>query len=169
MLVVACAVAICAGSPGRAQSATTVPTTTPTTTPWGPTVDGVRIRLVTEKADYRPLEPISSVVDFQNLRSSDEEILVAFKGSYDFEVKGPNGKDCPLTLWGQDYVYRNTDGEVRTAKPGDVVSEREQVLNRLFDMTLPGNYTVTARRGWTGTDPTKSTELVSNPVTITIK
>jgi hypothetical protein len=167
--MVAFAVAICARLPSMARSATTVPATTPTTTPWGPTVDGVRIRLVTEKTDYRPLEPISSVVDFQNLRSSDEDILVAFKGSYDFTVKGPNGKDCPLTLWGQDYVYRNTDGELKTAKPGDVVSEREQVLNRLFDMTLPGNYTLTAHCGWTGTDPTKSIELVSNPVTITIK
>ncbi len=119
------------------------------------------------------MEAVLPEVEIQNL--SGKDILVGSDGHYSYIVEGPDnfsgpdGRICPKTRWGLIGGFRSRLVDVSTFKAGTTIPEKGMFLNRAYDMTLDGQYTVTAHRNITDpSDPSKFIDLVSNTETISI-
>jgi len=106
------------------------------------------------------------------VNTSNNEVSLINQGNpnneFTFVVKDNNGKDVSLSLWGKS-LFKYKPGYMPTANPYESVSGNGKKtyqfsLNRMFDLSIPGSYTVTASRG-INPGPGKQIEMLhSSPV-----
>lgn len=138
---------------------------------WGKPVEGQRLSISAEKRTYCPGERIFLNICFQNVGQTDVEITVCRPlGVFEINVLLPEGKPAPFTLKGK----RSYDNSSMGSMSARVVKPQEQIctdieLNRLFDMTLNGKYSVTVRRiVWKAGVFQRNLKAVSNTLEITV-
>jgi hypothetical protein len=116
---------------------------------WGEPAEGQAISISTPQAPYAAGDVISLVIHFKNV--GDKEIMTSLTvvlEMYDVTVLLPDGKNAPLTLYGKCHSSSNVrSGSAHglPLKPGQIHSS-QVVLSRIFDMTLPGKYTIFVER-----------------------
>jgi hypothetical protein len=138
---------------------------------WGKETEGQAISIMTKKATFASGELVVLTISLRNVGSQDTKIITqAPLGSYDIEVLGRNGEKVPLTLRGK--VESETVGygssSVTLLKKGQECTV-EVPLNRLFDMSLPGKYTVSVTREvWKPGVKAPAPKAISNKIQLTM-
>lgn len=135
-----------------------------TTEQMGPRVDGYRLGIQIGKNLFLSTDPISVTVLLKNTGADTLPLVVANPAAFfSFTVVRQDGQAVPLTLWGKS-VTRTSQYTRRpfmdSLAPGQSLSITYQ-LSRMYDMTVPGVYQVTASTTLTGRRP------ASNSVTLT--
>lgn len=139
---------------------------------WGNPTEGFQISASTDKETYAPCEAINLTLILKNSGQGDAEPWTAniFDQTYRIEVILPNKQKAPLTLWGK----RQSDLPIisrasSTLKSGKTESASIPKLNRLFDMTVPGEYTIVVERTLPKRDDsTRHCHVTSNTVVVKI-
>jgi len=134
------------------------------TTPATRDVPGCRLTLSTTQATYSPWQAINLNVIFEN--NGDKPVTVA--GDSGADVLLPWGEAAPLTLYGKWDDIRPTARHHLTLSPGESTTVNITELNRLYDMTMPGEYAVTAYQLVWPQTPGKPIGLVSNTIKVTV-
>ena len=107
---------------------------------------GAGISISTENAAYAPGKTIVLSLCFRMWeRRTCRSRAVSSLAVYKVTVLLPDGKQAPLTLFGQGASRPPGSIGVEGLKPGNEISTRLD-LTRLFDFTLPGKYTVVVQR-----------------------
>ena len=140
----------------------------------GKEVHGSRFGIAPASPSFRYDQPGILNLTVKNFRK--EEISVPFGNNwsiYRFDVRLPNGKPAPLTLEGTRLANdRVVDEGTVQVKPGASYTEGI-VLNRYYDMTLLGEYTISMQRkvpSPTRPDGTWTWELAtSNTLKVTVR
>jgi len=121
--------------------------TKPVVPVFGDPMKGLRLGVALDKPIYRQGE--NPLLRVTLLNSGDEAfpLTIAHGGmESSINVRGPDGKSVPLTRFGEreaastPYSYR-----ISQLKPGQPM-ESFLVLNRLYDMSLEGTYTIVLSR-----------------------
>lgn len=113
---------------------------------WGPPAEGCKLGLQTRKQNYSPGDAVMLAVVLRNDgQHSVWHVLLHPLVEYKIEVLLPDGKRAPLTLYGQllTEASRNTGAAKHELRPGEEI-QQTYVLSQLYDMTLPGEYRITA-------------------------
>jgi hypothetical protein len=146
-------------------------------------VEGYLIEIATAIDTFRPMESVSLVITIKNVGKEDVRIASTTPIA-DFQIEVTpvypgiiNGqavsKDrAPLTLEGKRLVQgaMQASGRTELLRRGESISVSISTLNRIFDMTLDGEYKITVRRKLPlRTDASKSVEVTSNTLVIKIK
>ena len=101
--------------------------------------------------------------------TSSGEILGGAELNYDIDVRGSKGELAPETSFGRKLHHKEpgfTLGGSVVAyylKPGQT-HETRSYLNRVYDLSQPGKYTIQVQRR----DPDSNTIVKSNAITITV-
>ena len=135
---------------------------------WGPAKDGCRLALKASQSRYRFDQPIALQMTLKNDGNSNVRIglLDSILDMYRVDVRLPSGAAAPLTLEGKRlWSMGATD---QTLSPGEMAVETIPMLNRLYDMTLSGEYTVTVSRLQVYPVKGKVIEVVSNTIKIVV-
>jgi hypothetical protein len=138
---------------------------------WGPRTNGCRISLIPTQPKYRLNQPIGLQITLKNEGGTVvREELTNLLFMYHFEIKGPDGKLCPLTREGELYRQGFTSSASSPLGPGKSDVTEVEKLNLLYDMSRLGEYTVTVRRYvWPPVKKAKPFEVASNEVTIILR
>lgn len=138
---------------------------------WGKETQGHAISIIAKNEVVSPGEPIILTISLKNVGTADIRVLeTAPLAAYDIEVLGPNGEKVPLTLYGKISLESNREGSrsVSILKPG-AESSVEIHLNRMFDFTIPGKYTVSVQRAiWKADTSPQKLKAISNKVNLTV-
>jgi len=117
---------------------------------WGPETQGCRFSATSDRASYRFDQSIRLCL---TLKNENNELAVVRQShvflAYRFDVRLPNGTPAPLTLEGKRQMDASSAGGSMfgiTLKRGQSHIDEVPMLNRLYDMTMIGEYTVTVRR-----------------------
>jgi len=115
---------------------------------WGPVKEGCRLSVTAKKTSFGYDQPIALRITLEN--GSDRTVVIVQSGillDYEFDVRLPNDKPAPLTLEGKRQKDRPQFETVsERVKPNGTVVKEVPMLNRLYDMTLLGEYKVTVSR-----------------------
>ena len=114
---------------------------------WGKEVEGVRFGIAPLSPSFRYDQPVILHMTVKNFQKVEIHISSGpYMGIYLFDVRLPNGKPAPLTLEGtrqkNDRVFNVSTSNLA---PGESHTERI-MLNRYYDMTMLGEYTITIQR-----------------------
>jgi len=137
---------------------------------WGDEVEGCRFSASSPVAVYAPAQPIPLRLRLKN----DGKAAVAFfqtdiMQSVRFDVRLPNGMAAPMTLEGKRQSESGENVSV-TLEPGKSDDLGVSAVNRYFDMTMNGDYTVTVTRFVQLRDGSeRSVKVVSNSCKITVR
>lgn len=117
------------------------------TSKWGKVTAGCRFSATARESSAEPGQPIYLDLELENAGNAPVHVMSAeLFEMYRFRVCLPNGKDAPLTLEGQRRQlaggFERSHFELR---PGET-TKGVVLLNRLFDMTLKGEYRVEVSR-----------------------
>lgn len=115
---------------------------------WGPSVGGMAVSIAADKAAYDPGERIRLSVRCKNV--GQKAITVMEYGppmDHRLLVSSSNGQPVPMTLLGKRAVrdYEPAARNFFELKPGEE-SVAEFELDRIFDLSVHGAYTVTVDR-----------------------
>jgi len=123
---------------------------------WGQTVAGCRLSVTADQASYHVSEPIRLKIIMENVgegRISASRFGSGLTKDYKFDLRLPDGDPAPLTLFGkrQDSLNGSRSFSSLTLGPGEtdlvtVPRFNRIYLDRLYDMTLAGEYTLTVKR-----------------------
>lgn len=140
---------------------------------WGDAVEDQALSIMTKKAAYAPGERIILNVCLKNIGQHDVKVITTQPSPiYQVSVLLPDGKESPLTLYGNS-IFKNPweDGSqsTRILKPGEETHVELQ-LSRLFDFSLAGKYVVSVKRAVIRKDGTVRPKLyaTSNKLKITV-
>lgn len=147
------------------------PSTTVVPAEWGPTTEGCRLSVSTDRPSYHPDQPIRLRLVTEN--TGGKEVHVTHSSLfmvYRFDVRLPDGKPAPLTLEGNRFLSRAAAAQsLDPLRVGRQDTESLPMLNRLYDMTLVGEYTVSVyRQVWPPGRNQKPVDVASNRVKILI-
>lgn len=138
---------------------------------WGKETQGHAISIMAKNAVVSPGDPIILTISLKNVGTEDIRVLeTAPLAAYAIEVLGPNGEKVPLTLYGKLSLesHRLGSRSVSILKPG-AESSVEIHLNRMFDFTIPGKYTVSVQRAiWKAETDPQTLKTISNKVNLTV-
>jgi hypothetical protein len=141
-------------------------------TQWGPETDGGQVSLKATQSKFRFDQPIALQIVVKNV--GDKRLYLVRTGllfMYRFDVRGPDGKPCPLTREGSQEAMGGANGlrDSIALDPGKSNVFKVEMLNRIYDMSLMGKYTVKAYRTviLPGKDE-RSVEMPSNKIEITV-
>ena len=117
---------------------------------WGRTAEGLALSIATEKRTYAPGEQIVLNVLLRNF--GETPVLLIEQNplwSYRPTVLFPDGKKAPITIHGktvsEDDVGSGISECGHLLEPGEMRCV-EFVMNKLYDFTRSGKYTVSVRR-----------------------
>jgi len=133
--------------------------------------EGCRVSLNVDKVKYDFGEPINIGATVQNV--SREKLWVEgnqLRFPYRFEIYGPNSDETPLTLWGNKRMKVHS-GSLATEllSKGEKRSDTFSMLNRTFDMSLPGKYAIVVHRVVRSElDPNAWIDVMSNTVVVEV-
>lgn len=135
------------------------------------TVEGYTLSVETQNDTYRIGDKISVRVRLKNVSEDTVRIRQAtpFR-TFDIELKLPDGKKAPLTLFGQRVLFSGALGSksARELKPSEEY-ESSFNLSRIFDMTLAGKYDLTvSKKVWIRDGGTKTKTVSSPSLTISV-
>lgn len=154
------------------QPATTQPTADGNGS-WGQTIDGLKLKVTVAKTRYAPLEPIRCEIQIQNTGSA--KILLSRKagvlGDYQFDIRSADGTEMPLTVYGQQQKLVSSLGATVLADlvPGQIWSDDVEMLNRMFDMTQSGTYSIVIKKHISYLSQSKENiDLQTNKLTLVI-
>ncbi|HTV47287.1 MAG TPA: hypothetical protein VMG59_02475 [Phycisphaerae bacterium] len=107
-----------------------------------------------DKTAFRQFEPIEIGVFLKN--TSKETFLVGITVPSLSEIESiavtdGNKNAVPLTLWGKSFqnkMWIGHNGLAHLVKPGDSFEVTRIPINYLYDMTLPGTYSITVTSIW---------------------
>jgi hypothetical protein len=140
---------------------------------WGPTKEGCRIAVVARQTEYRYDQPIALDIILQNTNTEDIQVFrTALLSMYRIEVKLPDGNAAPFTLEGRRCGVDRADavgGYPDVIEAGKSAKDAVTMLNRFFDMTKVGDYTVTVHHIMVyphGSD--KAVEVSSQPIVVKV-
>ncbi len=142
---------------------------------WGPKVAGCRLSVTVDQMSYHVSAPISLQITIKN--GGKERVSITRSDwmlVYDFDFRLPNGDPVPMTLEGrrQESIAGMTS-VAKALEPGGVESDTIPILNRLYDMSLTGEYTLTVKRRFypAGAECWKDDweEVTSNTIKIVIR
>ena len=109
-------------------------------------MEGVQLGIAPEHPSFRYDQPVVLRIAIKNVR--EEEIYVRtglYFSMYRFDVRLPNGKPAPLTLEGarlKNIAENYGSGGLDKLESG-ATFDSGMMLDRYYDMTLIGEYTVT--------------------------
>lgn len=142
---------------------------------WGLPNDGWHLSLVIEEKEYLVGQPIGIKVVLQNI--GQDAAKIPWGGGnvlyvIPADVTFSDGEKCPKTFWGERETFapHGSNSLMKVApQESDTITSITN-LNRAYDMTLDGKYTIVVHRNLPSrADPNKWIDVVSNPVVITIK
>jgi hypothetical protein len=119
--------------------------------------EGLQLVVKTEKATFTPGEPIVLSVVARNHSAKPLFIVDTYHPEWDtkFQVRNEAEESAALTEDGERLtksiaIFRDIRVEIN---PGDEV-QKDFVINKLFEMTAPGTYSITVKRSFcfSGTD-----------------
>ena len=132
----------------------------------------LKITLIVGKPTVAPCENV--IIEFEVNNPSDKPMILVsadFFLIYTFSVTGPDGKAVKPTAYGQRqidgarHVTRITTSPI---KPGESDKFRLLRFNRLFDMSVGGEYTISVSRSARNPDQTDWVTVASNTVKVTV-
>jgi len=138
---------------------------------WGPARRGCRFSLTPDRPSYRFDQPIRLHLALENTGDkSVEPIESNLMIAYRFDIRRMDGMPVPLTIAGkQQEIAPIVHLRTNTLEPGQLDATVIPMLNRYYDMTLQGEYTVTVyRRIMPQTPDTEYDEVASNAVKIVV-
>lgn len=126
-------------------------------TTWGPIIEGCRFSIVADHDSYPVGEPIRLRMRIENVG---DEVVYLLGSQYDiwqtdgfrFDVRMPNGpvllsesesKPLPLTREGKRRRELPSSGFSPPFNPGESAATSVAMLNRIYDMSVRGEYSVT--------------------------
>jgi hypothetical protein len=113
---------------------------------WGTAVEGQAVSITTDKTAYDMGEPVTLGICFKNLGQQDVKAVRKDPlGTYLLTVLDPDGKPALRTLYGKEAIKADRAKNLEKLASGEVICD-EIKLNRLFDLTLRGVYTVSVQR-----------------------
>jgi len=135
---------------------------------WGSVKAGLRLALKSSQSRYRFDQPIVLKMTLKNDGNSNVRIALpdSILEMYRVDVRLPNGAAAPLTLKGKSLWSMGVTGQI--LKPGELTVDTIPMLNRLYDMTLLGEYTVTVSRLQVYPVKGKPVEVSSNTIKIAV-
>ena len=147
---------------------------------WGPTVKGCRLSVGADKTSYHVSEPIRLRLVMENVGEGKIQAQsFRLTKDYKFDLRLPNGDSAPLTLFGKRRFSLHKAGSISVLvlEPGETETasfsrSNRLYLNRLYDMTLAGEYTLTVRRRFlpTGFKSVQDwAEVSSNTIEIVVR
>lgn len=157
--------------PGLVWGEKPAPPTPPSTVKGGEVVGGVQITAWLDKPSVTVANAIKLHFILTNLADAPLGLNErAAEGDFDFAAKDAQGKDVPLTRFGE--IKRSWKGVIISSRPRTLKKGETAyywvLVNRLLDLSLTGNYTLTIQRekGFFMENPTI---WRSNPVPLTIE
>jgi len=113
---------------------------------------GYLLSVTLEKPEVSASEPVVIRVAVKNgSKESISYILELPEKTFKLSVKDAKGREVPLTAYGKRLFGKRPQGESGTQgvnlKPG-AKSEFRMLVNRIYDMTVSGTYTIVARRAF---------------------
>jgi hypothetical protein len=134
---------------------------------------GYYITLTTSHDRYNASDSIDLRVELRNTGRRELAFGIGSSFPYDVDVLGPDGGPAARTQWGRrpsaSFVASEGSHRMGRLAAGAVVEDDLSMLNREFDMTLDGQYTITVRRRFSSElDSSAEIEVFSNPVVIRI-
>jgi hypothetical protein len=141
-------------------------------TQWGPATEGCRISLSFDKTEYDFGESINLSATVQNVGR--EKLQVEgnqLRFPYRFEFYGPKSEETPLTLWGQAFMRTHGGSQSQQIlSRGETRTDTFPTLNRAYDMTLAGKYSIVVHRIVPSElDPKAWIDVASNTLIIEVK
>jgi len=132
---------------------------------WGPTNQGVRLRLRVDQPVVKQGQDVMLSIDLQSVGAARMYYYDSDTWSdYPLTVLGPTGAALePLRDLG--IIYRRIRW---TLEPGETATF-DYPLNPMYDITAPGPYHITARGAVFAAGAFSPVELVSNPVVLTVQ
>ena len=115
---------------------------------WGKEVEGSRFGIAPLQPSCRYDQPVKVRMTIKNVGQEASHVLITdLMHVYRFDVRLPDGKPAPLTLEGNRMMddTNSTGVSFHKLEPGEFHTGR-LTLNRYYDMTLLGEYTVTIYR-----------------------
>ena len=113
---------------------------------------GYRLGLTSKSKTYSPMSPINIILKLVNTGNDDGSVWrqEGVTGPFRFDIEGPEKKGALLTQYGTSelegpksiFGYR-----IIKLKPTEAMSWDTPYINRIFDMTLSGEYVIVAK--WT--------------------
>jgi hypothetical protein len=148
---------------------------------WGMATQGRAISITTNAMAQNRERPLSLTMTVKNVGAEDVEFPSSTTplGIYSVQVFGPKEEQAPLTLYGKSQIalierrkeLSITSMAYETLKPGEEYS-RELPLGRIYDLSMPGKYTVIVELKFAKVPNDINSEMIkatSNKVTITIE
>lgn len=141
-----------------------------------------RLSVTADKESYKFGSPVNLTLKFENLGSRSVSVAnITRADTYEFDLSLPKSvamsdgdmpERSPLTLRGRAMVHamkNHGSNQVATLDSGKSVVVQIPTLNRVYDMTLTGEYTLVVRRELPSPEEkSESREVVSAPVSIRI-
>jgi hypothetical protein len=145
-------------------------TATATALQQGEENEGLQLSARTSKREYQAGEDVDLSLVLANVANTDVRVWnTALLRLYQIEMTLPTEKQAPLTLYGERQASSQGSRGTRILKPGDSMTKSTTALNRLYDMTLPGEYIIVAKVCLFKRGSDKETfTLVSNKATVKI-
>lgn len=135
------------------------------------TSKGLQLVVKNEKATFTPGEPILLTVVARNDGQRPLFIVDTYHPEWDtkFDVRAEAGDRVALTEDGERLtkniaIFRDVRVEIN---PGDEV-KRDFVINKLFDLTAPGTYSITVKRSFCFSGTDVFMVATSNSVKVTV-
>lgn len=140
---------------------------------WGEESEGFQLSARLEKQEVSIGEAIRLKLTIRNTADKERPLTETYpEDEYKLEIKNKSGERPPLTEAGQ--LIRTNEGTYTSITGLRFAPGQEQQstirVDTLYDLTVPGIYLITARRGVSKLDNIKAgAEVVSNTVTLIVR
>lgn len=113
---------------------------------WGEVTNGCRYSVRTDQKEYHYSQPVHLLMTLENIGDGPVYVLLAnVSQMYRVDLRLPNGELSPPTLEGLRQSQSFATG-IQILDPGKTAYDSIPSLNRLYDMTLAGEYSLTVYR-----------------------
>ncbi|OPZ73408.1 MAG: hypothetical protein BWY82_01138 [Verrucomicrobia bacterium ADurb.Bin474] len=137
---------------------------------WGEVHAGFRLSLSIKNHDYERMEPIVAVLVLSNTTDRVlDTVRTSVKDAFKIRITDAQGNPVPVTRYGDTQLHGRKSSTVAPmgVQPGKTFTE-EILVNRLYDLTLPGVYSVEVSRIVADTEAKGWTFVTSNIVQLRI-
>lgn len=135
---------------------------------WGPEVEDCRFSMITDRKTYHSDQPVRMCLIFENERDDSVPVTLPYFSSCRLVVRTPDGNQASRTVYGKRPAESLGLGGAIVINPRDAEIKYIPALNRLFDMSKEGEYTITAYREISDYENNKLIEIPSNTIKIRI-
>lgn len=141
------------------------------TVPISKSVGGFRITVAVQRQKFYVSEPVMLTVTTTNVSNKPQDyVFTGIYRDFSFVVTNQKGVNTPKTLYGQSCLGADNNNQqvgmaiFKRLEPGQQVTHTVP-LNALYDMTLSGAYSITAKQRFSNIG---SAEAVSNTLKVQV-